>query len=189
MAGKKPKLSVTSVAHYEAILADVVALLDEARRFSARAVNAVMTTTYWRIGRRIVEAEMGGKQRADYGDVVLTRLAQDLTRRFGRGFSKSNVYQMRAFYLAYRHIFPDAVWKIRQHRDRAANPQFGEDKIADGGCNFSTSLVSLRPPPVGRQSPGTKILRDRIPPRRMDGQTASSPDRQPVLRTNRVVTQ
>ncbi|MBI3464915.1 MAG: hypothetical protein HY000_17940 [Planctomycetes bacterium] len=88
------------------ILGDFVELLEAARRTSARAVNAVMTTTYWEIGRRIVEIEMRGQGRADYGKQLISRLAVDLTARFGRGFGRASLYQMRGFYLAY----PGIVW-------------------------------------------------------------------------------
>jgi predicted nuclease of restriction endonuclease-like (RecB) superfamily len=59
-----------------------------------------MTATYWEIGRRIVEFEQSGKPRAEYGEEVLKRLADDLTTRFGRGFSRFNLGRFRQFYLA-----------------------------------------------------------------------------------------
>jgi predicted nuclease of restriction endonuclease-like (RecB) superfamily len=59
-----------------------------------------MTATYWEIGRRIVEHEQGGRDKAKYGDAVIDRLAKDLTERFGRGFGRRNVFLIRAFYLA-----------------------------------------------------------------------------------------
>jgi predicted nuclease of restriction endonuclease-like (RecB) superfamily len=90
-----------SVADYEGLLTDVVHVIDEARRAAARTVNAAMTATYWLIGRRIVEEEQRGTARADYGDRLVKRLAHDLSRHFGRGFSKRNLWQMRAFYLAW----------------------------------------------------------------------------------------
>jgi predicted nuclease of restriction endonuclease-like (RecB) superfamily len=89
---------------YEAVLADVVGLVEAARRASARTVNALITATYWTIGRRIVEQEQHGQARADYGAALIDRLATDLTTRFGRGFGRRNLFQMRAFYLAYREI-------------------------------------------------------------------------------------
>jgi uncharacterized protein DUF1016 len=67
--------------------------------WSARTVNAVMTATYWAIGRRIVEAEQRGRRRADYGERLIERLATDLLRRFGRGFSSQSLQQMRALRL------------------------------------------------------------------------------------------
>lgn len=77
---------------------DIVALLESARRTAARSVNALMTASYWEIGRRIVEFEQGGQDRATYGDALIQRLSADLTLRFGRGFSPRNIEQMRRFY-------------------------------------------------------------------------------------------
>lgn len=83
---------------YSTALADVVGLLDAARRAAARSVNAVMTAAYWEIGRRLVEVEQAGQTRADYGTQLLKRLSADLTAHFGRGFSERNLEQMRLFY-------------------------------------------------------------------------------------------
>jgi hypothetical protein len=79
----------------------VVGLIDEARRNSARTVNAIMTATYWLIGRHIVEFEQRGKARAEYGEELLVRMGTDLTGRFGRGFSRPNLQQMRQVYQAF----------------------------------------------------------------------------------------
>jgi predicted nuclease of restriction endonuclease-like (RecB) superfamily len=81
---------------------EVSRLLEHARQSAGRAVNAVMTVTYWQIGRRIVEQEQQGSRRASYGEELVAKLAKDLTTRFGRGFSRTNVFQMRQFFLAYR---------------------------------------------------------------------------------------
>ncbi len=86
------------------MLADIVDILDAGRRASARAVNSVMTATYWAVGRRIVEREQHGRKRAVYGEELIERLSHDLVARFGRGFGRSNLFQMRAFYQAYRDI-------------------------------------------------------------------------------------
>ena len=83
---------------YESMLTEVAGLLEEARRTSARAVNTIMTATYWEIGRRIVEHEQKGAVRAEYGSALLKRLSADLTAQFGRGFSERNIKQMRLFY-------------------------------------------------------------------------------------------
>ena len=58
-------------------------------------------TTYWNIGRIIVEYEQQNQIRADYGKQTLKELSKELTREFGKGFSRSNLQNMRAFYLAY----------------------------------------------------------------------------------------
>ncbi len=86
---------------YSKLLGGVAALLEQARRGAARAVNVILTATYWEIGRRIVEYEQEGEKRAEYGSRLLQRLSQDLTQRFGRGFSPDNLELMRRFYLAY----------------------------------------------------------------------------------------
>jgi predicted nuclease of restriction endonuclease-like (RecB) superfamily len=87
--------------NYSAWSGGIAALLEEARRQSARSVNAILTATYWEIGRRIVEFVQQGETRAEYGDEVLERLSTDLTKRFGRGFAPDNLERMRGFYLAW----------------------------------------------------------------------------------------
>ena len=89
-------------AEYETLLLEVSRLLERARQSAGRAVNVVMTAAYWQIGQRIVEQEQQGSTRASYGEELVAKLAQDLTARFGRGFSRTNVFQMRQFFLAYR---------------------------------------------------------------------------------------
>lgn len=86
---------------YGDIHTDIVIMLENARRSAARSVNSLMSASYWEIGRRIVEFEQGGEERAGYGEALIKRLALDLTDRFGRGFSVRNLEQMRAFYLAW----------------------------------------------------------------------------------------
>lgn len=100
MAGKNNPSKKTAAAAigYDAMLTGVVGLLDEARRASSRAVNSIMTVTYWEIGRRIVEYEQAGETRAEYGTALIKRMSQDLTARLGRGFSPVNVSQMRKLY-------------------------------------------------------------------------------------------
>lgn len=66
-----------------------------------QAVNHQLIETYWKIGQQIVEFEQNGKERAEYGQGLLKQLAQDLTLRHGKGFSRSNLVRMRQFYLAY----------------------------------------------------------------------------------------
>ena len=86
---------------YAQLVGDIGALLETARRTAARAMNAVLCSTYWEVGRRIVEFEQAGKIRAEYGEELLKRLSYDLTARLGRGFSERNLDQMRLFYLGW----------------------------------------------------------------------------------------
>ena len=84
---------------YRHLQTDIAGLLRQARGLAVRSVNAVMTASYWEVGRRIVEAEQKGKRLAAYGEQLIQQLAVDLTAEFGRGFSKQNLHQMCAFYL------------------------------------------------------------------------------------------
>ena len=88
-------------APYRAVFGDVSRMIAAARESAARSVNAAMTAAYWLTGRRIVEFEQSGAERAEYGTALMERLAEDLTGRFGRGFSRRNVQNMRLFYLSY----------------------------------------------------------------------------------------
>ncbi len=87
--------------NYNNIRAEIVELLKAARSTAARNVNSIMTATYWEIGRRIVEQELKGEARANYGEQLLELLAKDLTKQFGRGFGNINLWRMRAFYRAW----------------------------------------------------------------------------------------
>ena len=87
--------------NYDSIRAGIVELLKAARSVAARNVNSIMTAVYWDIGRRIVKFEQGGDQRAEYGEQLIEQLSGDLTRQFGRGFGRANLWQMRAFYRAW----------------------------------------------------------------------------------------
>jgi predicted nuclease of restriction endonuclease-like (RecB) superfamily len=95
--GKSP----VSLVNYATIHDGIVELLSAARQAAARNVNALMTASYWEIGRRIVEAEQKGRRRAGYGERLIERLSSDLAARFGRGFGVNNLENMRRFFIAY----------------------------------------------------------------------------------------
>ena len=126
-------------ADYENVLSSVVELLDAARRASARVVNSLMTATYWEIGRRIVEHEQAGKERAAYGEELIRVLAQDLTKRFGRGFGFSQLKMMRQFY----QTFPEA-----QAAKAIEKPGIGQSLIGQSGT--SSSLIPIGQSVIGQ---------------------------------------
>ena len=86
---------------YDALLQHVGDTLEKGRKSVVNAVNSLMVRTYWEIGRQIVEYEQHGNEKAEYGSDVLNRLSRDLTDRYGKGFSHSNVVYMRRLYLTY----------------------------------------------------------------------------------------
>ena len=83
------------------MILEIRELLEKSRKNIAQQVNTELLTTYWNIGRIIVEYEQQSQLRAEYGKQTLKELSKELTREFGKGFSRSNLQNMRAFYLAY----------------------------------------------------------------------------------------
>jgi predicted nuclease of restriction endonuclease-like (RecB) superfamily len=81
--------------------ADILQILQEGRNKVHIAVNSAMVDTYWNIGKRIVEQEQQGKERANYGDQLLVNLSRFLCSTFGKGFSYANLKNFRQFYLAW----------------------------------------------------------------------------------------
>ena len=74
----------------------------QARANVAQTVNNELIAAYWNIGRIIVEHEQENNERADYGKQTLKELSKALTKELGKGFSVSNIYNMRPFYLTYQ---------------------------------------------------------------------------------------
>lgn len=102
MAKRRKKTHVAIQAdEYDGLMGGIAEVLEQSRRKSARAINSILTATYWEIGRRIVEFEQGGAAHAEYGTELLKRLSGDLTARFGRGFSRVNLQQMRLFFMGW----------------------------------------------------------------------------------------
>ncbi|RQP15491.1 MAG: DUF1016 domain-containing protein [Parapedobacter sp.] len=83
------------------VVADVIAIIEEGRRKAYSAVNTAMVEAYWLAGKRIVEEEQQGKERATYGQAIINNLSKELNRRFGNGYSPANLRNFRQFYLTY----------------------------------------------------------------------------------------
>ena len=87
---------------------EVKEILKSARQKAYNTINSVMVEAYWKIGRRIVEEEQNGKERAEYGKEILKNLSKELTEEFGKGFGERNIRNIRQFYV----IFSDyEKWK------------------------------------------------------------------------------
>lgn len=76
---------------YQQIHDGIIRLVDTARTETVRSINAIMTATYWEIGRRIVEFEQGGEARAAQGTQLIERLSMDLSQRYKRSFSTGDL--------------------------------------------------------------------------------------------------
>jgi predicted nuclease of restriction endonuclease-like (RecB) superfamily len=96
-----PAVTSAALQASDALMKRIVLILEAARGQVVRSVNASTVTAYWLIGHELVEAIQQGQQRASYGQALIARLAEQLTARYGRGYSASNLAYFRQFYLAY----------------------------------------------------------------------------------------
>jgi predicted nuclease of restriction endonuclease-like (RecB) superfamily len=147
-----PQRTASPIAGYDSIVSELIDLVESARRVSVRSVNAVMTATYWEIGRRIVEFEQGGKRRAKYGEELLNKLATDLTARFGRGFSAANLFHMRKFFLEWPPGDISQTVSVKSTEESTASLQ---DQISQ---RVSVKLESRQPRQGLRQVAGRFAL-------------------------------
>ena len=85
----------------KSFIADIKNILASARQKAYAAVNFTMVQAYWHIGKRIVEEDQHGKERATYGEALLKELSISLTQELGKGFSYPNLRNFRQFYLTY----------------------------------------------------------------------------------------
>lgn len=88
-------------SEYVRLVAHISELWENAKAKAAIAVNTELIDTNWQTGQYIVEFEQDGNTKAKYGDKLLINLSKDLTRRCGKGFSRSALTYMRKFYLAF----------------------------------------------------------------------------------------
>jgi len=79
----------------------VATIIEQARTYVGRTADLTMCLTYYEIGRMIIEQEQDGKARAEYGQGLMRKLADFLTKKFGRGFSPSTLKNARQFYQTY----------------------------------------------------------------------------------------
>lgn len=97
--------------HNASFIREIKQIITEARQKAYTAINSAMVEAYWQMGKRIVEEEQQGKERADYGTQLLKVLSSELTKEFGKGFSTGSLYYYRQFYNTFPEIFATA-WRI-----------------------------------------------------------------------------
>ena len=95
---------------------EIKEILQNARQKAYNTVNSIMVEAYWKIGRRIVEEEQLGKERAEYGKEIIKNLSEELTKEFGKGFSRRTLWEMRKLYIFFsnyekvRTLFAQLTW-------------------------------------------------------------------------------
>ena len=88
---------------YQSVIDDVKGIISSGMESAYNATSRAMVMTYWNVGKRIVEQEQNGNQRAEYGTAMMDALAEELTREYGKSYSKRNLQYFRKFY----QCFPD----------------------------------------------------------------------------------
>lgn len=102
---------IQNIEIYQKLVDSIGITIESARLRAIQAVNNELLKANWEIGMYIVEYEQHGNEKAEYGSSLLTNLSKDLKSRFGKGFSKSNIYLMRQFYIKYQ-IFQSVTGKL-----------------------------------------------------------------------------
>jgi len=89
----------------ENILNDVQNIIEVSQREAYRSVNTILSQRNWLIGYRIAEEELAGEERAEYGAEVIKKLSKELTKKYGKGYTKTNLYSFYRFYKCFPEIF------------------------------------------------------------------------------------
>ena len=79
------------IAAYQLMITDIRQIIISGQEYAYNAASKAMVLTYWQVGRRIVEQEQEGKERAEYGKALIETLSGELTREFGKSYSKRNL--------------------------------------------------------------------------------------------------
>ena len=95
------------------ILKDMCEIIESSRDSAYRAVNSILVQRNWLIGYRIAEEELQGADRAEYGARIIRNFSKELTAEYGKGFTKSNLYNFYSFYKTYPEIFHSPSGKLK----------------------------------------------------------------------------
>ena len=88
---------------YQSVITEIKSIISSGQEAAYSASSKAMLLTYWNIGKRIVEQELGGSERAEYGRGLISALADDLTKEFGKNYSKRNLH----YYIKFYQCLPD----------------------------------------------------------------------------------
>ena len=126
----------------QTILNDVQKIIEVSQKEAYRSVNTILSQRNWLIGYRIAEEELAGENRAEYGANIIKKLSKVLTEKYGKGFTKTNLYSFYSFYKYFPEIFHTACGKsliclswshyrtLLQVHDKTARDWYEKDKDA-----------------------------------------------------------
>ncbi|MBI2652144.1 hypothetical protein HYX00_01650 [Candidatus Woesearchaeota archaeon] len=92
---------ITTKNKYHNLIEKISEIVNKSRSQLARTINTTIVNTYWSIEKYIVEFEQKGKERADYGSELMKAISRELSAKLGKGFSRSNLQNMKLLYLNY----------------------------------------------------------------------------------------
>jgi len=130
MARKRKSVPVQA-STVDGLFDRVVAILERARAGVVRSVNSEMVLAYWHIGREIVQVVQAGNARAEYGQGVLAALSARLHKRYGKGFSVTNLRYFRLFYAVYSSRVPEIRHEARDESAAGRKPAKKHHKACD----------------------------------------------------------
>lgn len=132
-------------AGIEQLYQDVKDIIETSRATAYKAVNTSMVDGYWNIGKRIVEEEQKGEERAEYGTALLKALSMRLGKEYGKGFDESNLRNMRLLYRSYPKqdaMRPELSWThyrlLMRVEKEYARQFYMEEAIS---CNWNTRTL------------------------------------------------
>ena len=144
---EKKDVSLLNIKETTDYINDISNILHAARKYVASSVNTAMVQAYWLIGKRIVMQEQNGNGRAEYGKQIIENLSVVLTKEFGKGFNKSNLWSFKQFYLTFPILHAlrgELSWThyrllIRVEDEKART--FYLNEAAENGWSFSDGYV------------------------------------------------
>ncbi len=101
----KQNIEILKACNTGDIFIDAQNIIKQTRNYAYQAVNVAMVQRNWLLGKRIADEELQGENRAEYGKEIIKKLADHLSNLYGKGFTKSNLYQFVQFFKCYPDIF------------------------------------------------------------------------------------
>lgn len=105
---------LSSFVKTDNILNDMSEIIESSQKAAYKAINIALLQRNWLIGYRIAEEEFNGENRSEYGASIIKNLSKELTDKYGKGFTKTNLYSFYSFYKSYPEIFHSVSGKSKQ---------------------------------------------------------------------------
>ena len=149
VASRSPVRKSQNKNNFKNFTLEIKAIISSARKLTVKSVNSLQVVSNFLVGQRIVEFEQGGKDRAAYGKEILRKLSDEITKDFGKGYSKSNLEYMRKFYLVYSDLIfkktQTASGELLNSITQTASGECKELAKTEGSLQISQALSAKLP--------------------------------------------